>query len=289
MPPRGDRRLRHRDPVRHRHPDDPLRLRRPGHPRTTGGRPVHRGPRRPRRLLGPHIGTLNWGEDAGRRASSRSTTRPSTSRVAKAHHDEAVINVGRFTDPDVMVEAITSGQCDIIGAARPSIADPFLPEKIEEGRFDGHPRVHRLQPVRLQLGVGRPADLVHPERHRRRGVPPRLAPRAVRHRRERREARSCRRRRTGRHGVRRRAGQARLRRPSTSSTPSPHGRAPQLDDDDARAAPLAQRHASTASARSRSSTTSSSSPTPASTRKRSATTARRSSSWRRDRTGAETA
>lgn len=34
-----------------------------------------------------------------------------------------------------MVEVITSGQADIIGAARPSIADPFLPKKIEEGRF----------------------------------------------------------------------------------------------------------------------------------------------------------
>ena len=35
-----------------------------------------------------------------------------------------------------MVEVIRNGQCDIIGAARPSIADPFLPRKIEEGRFD---------------------------------------------------------------------------------------------------------------------------------------------------------
>ncbi len=35
-----------------------------------------------------------------------------------------------------MVGAINSGQCDIIGAARPSIADPFLPKKIEEGRFE---------------------------------------------------------------------------------------------------------------------------------------------------------
>jgi dimethylamine/trimethylamine dehydrogenase len=35
-----------------------------------------------------------------------------------------------------MVEVITSGQCDIIGAARPSIADPFLPLKIKEGRLD---------------------------------------------------------------------------------------------------------------------------------------------------------
>ena len=39
-----------------------------------------------------------------------------------------------MTAPDDMVDAITSGQLDIIGAARPSIADPFLPKKIEEGR-----------------------------------------------------------------------------------------------------------------------------------------------------------
>ena len=35
-----------------------------------------------------------------------------------------------------MLEAVTSGQVDIIGAARPSISDPFIPRKIEEGRFD---------------------------------------------------------------------------------------------------------------------------------------------------------
>ena len=35
-----------------------------------------------------------------------------------------------------MVEVIRSGQFDIIGAARPSISDPFLPKKIEEGRLD---------------------------------------------------------------------------------------------------------------------------------------------------------
>jgi dimethylamine/trimethylamine dehydrogenase len=47
-----------------------------------------------------------------------------------------VMTVGRFTNPDTMVEVIRSGQADIIGAARPSIADPFLPRKIEEGRID---------------------------------------------------------------------------------------------------------------------------------------------------------
>jgi dimethylamine/trimethylamine dehydrogenase len=34
-----------------------------------------------------------------------------------------------------MVEIIGSGAWDLIGAARPSIADPFLPLKIEEGRY----------------------------------------------------------------------------------------------------------------------------------------------------------
>ncbi|MDZ4735716.1 MAG: FAD-dependent oxidoreductase [Rhodospirillaceae bacterium] len=45
-----------------------------------------------------------------------------------------VVGVGRFTSPDAMVSQIKRGILDIIGAARPSIADPFLPKKIEEGR-----------------------------------------------------------------------------------------------------------------------------------------------------------
>lgn len=47
-----------------------------------------------------------------------------------------VVGVGRFTSPDTMVAMIRSGRLDFIGAARPSIADPFLPTKIEQGRFD---------------------------------------------------------------------------------------------------------------------------------------------------------
>ena len=45
-----------------------------------------------------------------------------------------VVTVGRFTSPDTMVRMVKSGLTDLIGAARPSIADPFLPRKIEEGR-----------------------------------------------------------------------------------------------------------------------------------------------------------
>ncbi len=47
-----------------------------------------------------------------------------------------VVGVGRFTSPDAMVSQVKRGVLDMIGAARPSIADPFLPRKIEEGRLD---------------------------------------------------------------------------------------------------------------------------------------------------------
>ncbi len=47
-----------------------------------------------------------------------------------------VVGVGRFTSPDAMVSQIKRGILDMIGAARPSIADPFLPKKIEEGRLE---------------------------------------------------------------------------------------------------------------------------------------------------------
>lgn len=42
--------------------------------------------------------------------------------------------VGRFTDPELMARAVRDGVIDIIGAARPAIADPFIPTKIREGR-----------------------------------------------------------------------------------------------------------------------------------------------------------
>jgi len=45
-----------------------------------------------------------------------------------------VVGVGRFTSPDVMVSQVRRGILDLIGGARPSIADPFLPNKINEGR-----------------------------------------------------------------------------------------------------------------------------------------------------------
>ena len=47
-----------------------------------------------------------------------------------------VVGVGRYTSPDTMVRVIRQGIMDMIGAARPSIADPYLPNKIRDGRLD---------------------------------------------------------------------------------------------------------------------------------------------------------
>ena len=49
---------------------------------------------------------------------------------------QPVVGVGRFTSPDTMLRQVKEGILDLIGAARPSIADPFLPNKIREGRVD---------------------------------------------------------------------------------------------------------------------------------------------------------
>ncbi len=50
--------------------------------------------------------------------------------------DKPIVGVGRFTSPDVMAKMVRNGTLDFIGCARPSIADPFLPKKVEEGRIE---------------------------------------------------------------------------------------------------------------------------------------------------------
>ena len=79
-----------------------------------------------------------WGQNAGpSRFFEENHEKPYTGQVkAGDHTNKPVVGVGRITNPDTMVAIINSGQFDIIGAARPSISDPFLPKKIEEGRPD---------------------------------------------------------------------------------------------------------------------------------------------------------
>jgi dimethylamine/trimethylamine dehydrogenase len=59
-----------------------------------------------------------------------------TMHYVKSITSKPVVTVGRFTSPDTMVSQVRRGIVDFIGAARPSIADPFLPRKIEQGRVE---------------------------------------------------------------------------------------------------------------------------------------------------------
>ena len=79
-----------------------------------------------------------WGQNAGpSRFFEENHEKPFTGQIKTNNHtNKPVVGVGRITNPDTMVNIIKSGQFDIIGAARPSISDPFLPKKIEEGRLE---------------------------------------------------------------------------------------------------------------------------------------------------------
>jgi dimethylamine/trimethylamine dehydrogenase len=77
-----------------------------------------------------------WGEHAGSSRFYKSNHEAPFTKVVKDVAKVPVVNIGRFTSPDDMAEIVRSGQCDIIGTARPSIADPYLPKKIEEGRTE---------------------------------------------------------------------------------------------------------------------------------------------------------
>jgi dimethylamine/trimethylamine dehydrogenase len=79
-----------------------------------------------------------WGEDAGVSRFRKSGWMVPFIKQGKSilGPDIPVVGNGRMTSPDDMVALIRAGVLDIIGAARPSIADPFLPTKISEGRIE---------------------------------------------------------------------------------------------------------------------------------------------------------
>ena len=77
-----------------------------------------------------------WDNDSQTsRFGEEGAQQPFVSRV-KSLTSKPVVGVGRFTSPDAMVSMVKKGVLDLIGAARPSIADPFLPNKIDIGRTD---------------------------------------------------------------------------------------------------------------------------------------------------------
>src|ERR687891_847480 len=81
-------------------------------------------------------GISEWGEDATPSRFYPSGRQLPWQGAVKAVSKKPVLGVGRWTNPDLMVEAINTGKLDIIATCRPSISDPFLPNKIDEGRLD---------------------------------------------------------------------------------------------------------------------------------------------------------
>jgi dimethylamine/trimethylamine dehydrogenase len=93
------------------------------------------------RLMDPLVDLFDvnvgaWPQDSGTsRYYPEGSQREWTRRVREATA-KPIVGVGRFTNPDLMAAIVRSGELDLIGAARPAIADPFLPTKIREGRLD---------------------------------------------------------------------------------------------------------------------------------------------------------
>ncbi|WP_347353041.1 FAD-dependent oxidoreductase [Intrasporangium sp.] len=78
----------------------------------------------------------DWPNDSSTSRFSPEAVHTEHLRGLKQLTTKPVVGVGRFTSPDTMVEHVRAGILDLVGAARPSIADPFLPAKIEAGRAD---------------------------------------------------------------------------------------------------------------------------------------------------------
>ncbi|MDH5234060.1 MAG: FAD-dependent oxidoreductase [Gemmatimonadota bacterium] len=82
------------------------------------------------------VNVAAWYNDSVPSRFAKSGAQEPYTHWVKQYTTRPVVGVGRFTSPDAMVDQVTRGILDMIGAARPSIADPFLPRKIEEGRVD---------------------------------------------------------------------------------------------------------------------------------------------------------
>jgi dimethylamine/trimethylamine dehydrogenase len=78
----------------------------------------------------------DYSYEMGTSRFTREAALEATMSWVKSVTDKPVVSVGRFTSPETMLRLVRDGVIDLVGAARPSIADPFLPLKIAEGRDD---------------------------------------------------------------------------------------------------------------------------------------------------------
>lgn len=82
------------------------------------------------------VNVSGWSNDSATSRFEKEGYQEKYTAFVKTLTSKPVVGVGRYTSPDTMVSAIERGVLDMIGAARPSIADPFLPNKIKENRLE---------------------------------------------------------------------------------------------------------------------------------------------------------
>ncbi len=82
------------------------------------------------------VNISGWSNDSATSRFEKEGYQERYTAFVKKLTTKPVVGVGRYTSPDSMVSAVKRGVLDFIGAARPSIADPFLPNKIKENRLD---------------------------------------------------------------------------------------------------------------------------------------------------------
>ncbi len=82
------------------------------------------------------VNVSDWSNDSGVSRFFEEDYQRHFTDFVKSVTSKPVVGVGRYTNPDRMVAAIKQGRLDLIGAARPGIADPFLPRKIQDGRVE---------------------------------------------------------------------------------------------------------------------------------------------------------
>ncbi len=80
------------------------------------------------------VNVSGWANDSATSRFEKEGYQEKYTAFVKTLTSKPVVGVGRYTSPDSMVSAIRRGVLDLIGTARPSIADPFLPSKIKENR-----------------------------------------------------------------------------------------------------------------------------------------------------------
>ncbi len=82
------------------------------------------------------VNISDWSNDSATSRFEKEGYQEPYTAFVKSLTGKPVVGVGRFTSPESMVSAVRRGILDLVGAARPSIADPFLPNKIKEARFE---------------------------------------------------------------------------------------------------------------------------------------------------------